>query len=168
MGTFFSRLSKGKMLKRIGLTLLIFGFISKALAIPDQDAPIKQDSPRKEKLFSLFSVVTFPNAGCSSLDSSRNGTCYTSTECESKSGTKSGNCAAGFGVCCLFIVKDTSTTINENCTYIQNPSFPSVYDAQTALTYTVKKCADRVCSVRLDFESFTTVGPSGTLEATGG
>ena len=53
-------------------------------------------------------------------------------------------------------------------TYIQNPSFPSAYAEQTALTYTVKKCADRVCSVRLDFESFTTVGPSGTLEATGG
>ena len=51
------------MLKRIGLTLLIFGFISKALAIHDQDAPIKQDSPRKEKCktcqkYSILSLLT--------------------------------------------------------------------------------------------------------------
>merc|ERR1712241_1599512 len=157
-----------KMLKRIGLTLLIFGFISKALAIPDQDAPIKQDSPRKEKLFSLFSVVTFPNAGCSSLDATRNGTCYTSSECKDKGGTSSGNCAVGFGVCCLFIVKDTSTTINENCTYIQNPSFPSAYTDTTALTYTINKCSGNVCAVRLDFETFTTAGPTSTAEVNGG
>ena len=29
------------------------------------------------------------------MDAARNGTCYTSTECQNKGGTKSGNCAAG-------------------------------------------------------------------------
>ena len=71
-----------------------------------------------------------------------------------------------FGVCCLFIVTSTSTTISENCTYIQNPSFPSVYSDTTALTYTINKCADTVCNVRLDFETFTTKGPSLTTEVT--
>ena len=65
-------------------------------------------------------------------------------------------------------MSDTSRTINENCTYIQNPSFPSVYSAQTALTYTINKCSSDVCSVRLDFESFTTVGPADTQELLGG
>ena len=46
-------------------------------------------------VFSLFSIVTFPNAGCASQDASRNGTCYTSSECQNKGGTTSGNCAAG-------------------------------------------------------------------------
>ena len=69
-----------------------------------------------------------------------------------------------FGVCCLFIVSATSTTINENCTYIQNPSFPSVYADTTALTYTINKCSDTVCNVRLDFETFTTKGLSLTDE----
>ena len=47
-------------------------------------------------VFSLFSIVTFPNQGCASQDSSaRNGTCYTSSECQNKGGTSSGNCAAG-------------------------------------------------------------------------
>ena len=51
---------------------------------------------------------------------------------------------------------------------VQNPSFPSVYSAQTALTYTINKCSSDVCSVRLDFESFTTQGPTSTAELLGG
>ena len=35
-------------------------------------------------------------------DTSMYGTCLTSSECSSKSGTSDGNCAAGFGVCCVF------------------------------------------------------------------
>lgn len=127
-----------------------------------------QDSIRNKKLFSLFSIVTFPNGGCASQDASRNGTCYTSEECLEKSGTVSGNCAAGFGVCCLFIVSSASSSISENCTYIQNPSFPSVYSSETALTYTINKCASTVCAVRLDFETFQTAGPSSTAEVSGG
>ncbi len=62
----------------------------------------------------------------------------------------------------------TSTNIDQNCTYVQNPSFPSVYSATTALTYTVKKCSDDVCALRLDFESFFIEGPADTVETTGG
>ena len=51
---------------------------------------------RPISVFSLFSIVTFPNGGCASQDASRNGTCYTSEECLEKSGTVSGNCAAGY------------------------------------------------------------------------
>jgi len=127
-----------------------------------------QDSIRNKKLFSLFSIVTFPNGGCASQDASRNGTCYTSEECLEKSGTVSGNCAAGFGVCCLFIVSLASSSISENCTYIQNPSFPSVYTSETALSYKINKCASTVCSVRLDFETFQTAGPSSSAEVSGG
>lgn len=118
-----------------------------------------------KKLLSLFSIVTFPNGGCASMDAARNGTCYTSTECQNKGGVKSGNCAAGFGVCCLFIVTATSTTIDQNCTYIQNPSFPSAYSSATALAYTINKCSSDVCSVRLDFETFQIGGPATTAEA---
>ena len=62
----------------------------------------------------------------------------------------------------------TSDTIDQNCTYIQNPSFPSVYSSQTALTYTINKCSNDVCSVRLDFETFATQGPALTDESVGG
>ncbi len=49
-------------------------------------------------VFSLFSIVTFKNDGCASSSGSsttRNGTCYTATECSNKGGTASGNCASG-------------------------------------------------------------------------
>ena len=58
----------------------------------------------------------------------------------------------------------TADTIDQNCTYIQNPSFPSVYSEQTALKYTINKCSSEVCSVRLDFETFAIQGPSLTTE----
>jgi len=135
----------------------------------DLKAPAESEKARKQKMLSLFSIVTFPNQGCASQDSgSRNGTCYTSSECQNKGGSSSGNCAAGFGVCCLFIVSSTSDTISENCSYIQNPSFPSVYSETSSLTYTINKCSSEVCAVRLDFETFTTLGPADTVETNGG
>lgn len=130
----------------------------------------QENHERNGKVFSLFSIVTFPNAGCSSQSTTgskaRNGTCFTSTECGEKGGTVSGNCAAGFGVCCLFIHTAGGSTVSQNCSYIQNPSYPSAYTATTALTYTIAKCASDVCTLRLDFETFTTSGPTGGSDAT--
>ena len=74
----------------------------------------------------------------------RNGTCYTSSECTSKGGTASFFCndvLISFGVCCLFLVTTTGATINQNCTYLRNPSFPSVYSTTSSLSYTVSKCS---------------------------
>ena len=119
----------------------------------------------------MFSIVTFKNDPCQTNSGTtgttgrnRNGTCYTAQECSDKGGLSSGNCAAGFGVCCLFVITDGSSTITQNCTYIQNPGFPSVYSSTTGLTYTVSKCTPDVCSLRLDFETFTILGPGSTLE----
>ena len=46
-----------------------------------------------------------------------------------------------FGVCCIFLVTATGSTINQNCTYLRNPSFPSVYSGTSSLSYTVSKCS---------------------------
>merc|ERR1712110_156858 len=85
---------------------------------------LDEEQIRKEKHFSLFSVVTFKNEQCTSettlTGGARPGTCYTTTECSDKKGTKSGNCASGFGVCCVFIDKTgASVTIKENRTHIR-------------------------------------------------
>merc|ERR1711899_513401 len=133
----------------------------------------KQATDRDGKLFSLFTIVNFKNDPCvssSSLSSGstpyRNGTCYTASECSSKGGSSKGNCASGFGVCCIFLYDSTDqTTINYNDTYIQNPSYPSTYGETNSLTYTVNKCSDDVCFLRLDFETFVNQGPSDTNEA---
>jgi hypothetical protein len=125
---------------------------------------------RNGKVFSLFSIVSFPNDGCASQSVTgskpRNGTCFTSTECNEKGGTVSGNCAAGFGVCCLFITTTSGSAVSENCSYIQNPNFPNAYGVETAISYTVNKCSNEVCTLRLDFETFTTAGPTSTSDVT--
>ena len=52
--------------------------------------------------FSLFSVVSFPNEECTTTSSSSlNGVCKTAEECTDSGGTSMGNCASGFGICCL-------------------------------------------------------------------
>ena len=117
----------------------------------------KNSTPQLHTNFSYFRRIN------------RNGTCYTATECGEKGGTASGNCASGFGVCCIFIIRNTtSTTATENNTYIQNPSFPSVYTSTSSISYKVQKCQVGVCAMRLDFDIFVLEHPSDALETSGG
>jgi len=133
-------------------------------------------------MFSLFSVVQFKNDPCTSNDKIssastpyRNGTCVTSSECIDRSGSAKGNCAAGFGVCCVQIIdNDDDTDVTHNDTYIQNPDFPSSYDEEGSITYKVSKLNSDICYLRLDFELFdvksdvtTACSASDHLEITG-
>lgn len=127
------------------------------------------------KEFSLFSVVTFPNTECTTSSSltggATDGTCYTSTECSDKSGTASGNCASGFGVCCVFLNAGAITsTISQNRTRIRNAEFPSVTTATaaTSIIYTVNKVSEDICQLRLDFTTFQIAGPANSQELFGG
>jgi hypothetical protein len=45
-----------------------------------------------------------------------------------------------FGVCCVFLISASSGgAVSQNCTYIQNPNFPSPYTGTKAVSYTVQK-----------------------------
>ena len=103
---------------RIALCLFIF---STSLASEEK---VKVTQQRDKRLFSLFTVVTFPNewvhilkqlenlyyfdyfSQCTGQSSTSSlpvyGTCFSASECSTKGGTADGNCAAGFGVCCNF------------------------------------------------------------------
>ncbi len=83
----------------------------------------------------------------------RNGTCLSRRECGERSGgSAQGTCAAGFGVCCVFVVRGgggsgggggggaVGRTVRQNCTYVQNPDFPAASNSSGPLKYTVKKC----------------------------
>merc|ERR1719415_129498 len=95
---------------------------------------------RKEKHFSLFSVVTFKNDECTSESTltggARQGTCYSTSECSDKKGMASGNCASGFGVCCVFLntAQASTATIKENRTHLRNAEYPSYATATAAAT----------------------------------
>jgi len=128
---------------------------------------------KKGKVFSLFSIVQFPNEACASTSGTySNGTCFTSSECQSKGGSAQGNCAAGFGVCCVFSVSATGSTVNQNCSYIVNPNYPSNYaptSTPNTVSYTIAKCSTDICRVRLDYDQFALDAPTiATTAATGG
>lgn len=110
---------------------------------------------RNEKLISTFQIVRFPNDVCVGSNS-RNGTCYTSAECSDKSGTSSGSCADGFGVCCTFLVTTCGSSSSENNTYwaVSSPT-----TGQTC-GLTICPSSDEICSIRLDFTKFVITGPS--------
>ncbi len=99
-------------------------------------------------------------------------------------------------MCCVFTLT-TSGTVTENCTYVQNPSFPGRDTATSAgISYTVQRCSSGepyqlfviihrvryttvpmslahtytpdICTLRLDFEMFDIAGVTDTTEAGGG
>jgi len=132
---------------------------------------------RAKKVFSLFTVVTFPNEQCTTKsDTTMYGTCYAESECQSKGGTVDGNCAAGFGVCCSFTLSTCGSTVSQNCTYIQNPSYPTTFSTTGSCAYSVTPLSSDICQLRLDFDnfditeastgvctdSFTAAGPTGS------
>merc|ERR1719228_143054 len=134
---------------------------------------VHNSTQRKERVFSLFSIVQFPNEACASTSGTySNGTCFTSSECSSKGGSAQGNCAAGFGVCCVFSVSATGSTVSQNCSYIVNPNYPSNYaptSVPNTVSYTITKCSTDICRVRLDYDQFALDAPTiATTAATGG
>lgn len=115
---------------------------------------------RDQKHFSLFSVVTFKNEACSAVSTSGLiGTCTTREEC---TGTVDGNCAAGFGVCCVYTVSACSSSVTKNCTYIENPSYPTTYATAGTCAYTVTRTQDDICQIRLDFFDAVLMQPTAT------
>jgi len=128
---------------------------------------------RNGKVFSLFSVVQFPNQVCSTTSGTySNGTCITASECSSRGGTTQGTCAAGFGVCCIFTFSATGSTISQNVSYIVNPGYPSNYaptSTPAVVSYEIQKCSCDVCRIRLDYEVFQLTTPfTGTGTVTTG
>jgi len=143
-------------------TLCLLFVASLATALPTRD----------KKAFSLFSVVTFPNKECATqMTPPMTGICVTADECQNSGdvvATKSGNCASGFGVCCLRTVEgNPGANINTALTYIQSPDFPA---AVTALNNAGTPPAainrafniqggSNVCQVRFDFDTAVVDGP---------
>merc|ERR1711971_448202 len=152
----------GKMkLSVVGL-VLVFGLTFVQSSRLDEKSS-REVSPKKEKMFSLFSVVTFPNNQCTAKsDNTMYGTCFTASECSSKGGSIDGNCVAGFGVCCTFTLSTCGTVVSQNITYITNPSYPTSYTTTGTCAFSVTPLSSEICQLRLDFTNFdiveTTVG----------
>ncbi|TRY61311.1 hypothetical protein TCAL_12284, partial [Tigriopus californicus] len=127
-----------------------------------------QTNVRQKKLLSIFNIVTFKNEGCTSTGAGNDGgTCLTATECTSKGGSASGNCAAGFGVCCVFSLTGacaSGQTVSQNCTYIRNSGYPSAdTTVSETCTYNFDRICDNLCQIRLDFDTLNSLSSATGL-----
>jgi hypothetical protein len=136
------------------------------------------ETDREGKLFSIFQIVKFNNEACDAVDGTI-GTCYTASECTTKGGEERGNCASGFGVCCVAVVDPCSgAAVSLNNSYIVNPGYPgdaasgsatctgsgvsrSGRTAGTTATYTwnITKASTDVAQIRIDFDEFEISAP---------
>jgi len=106
---------------------------------------------RQDKMFSLFSVVNFPNMLCRSTLGD-NGTCITAPECIARSGQVAGTCASGFGACCVLYNRLCGGTVAYNNTYLVNPGYSSAYTTAGTCSWTIPKIRTDICLIRLDFD----------------
>ena len=97
----------------------------------------------------------------------RIGTCYTENQCRDRNGIKSGSCAGGFGICCVFVFDiGPDEDINQNGTYLKAPQMiDDINNCGTQCLTLIRKSDEDVVSLRLDFVAFNLAGPANTREA---
>lgn len=131
------------------ISVVICGLFYSALANDD----------KQPKNIGIFNVVRFPNAACVGSNANM-GTCYTAEECEDNSGTASGSCADGYGVCCIFSI-NCGATSNQNLTmFMSNNVEAGACSAQ------ICKVNSDIVQLRLDFTSFVLSNPAATVITT--
>lgn len=125
--------------------------------------------PKTKRAIGIFNVVKFPNDACDATSASMNGTCYTAEECASKDGTASGECADGYGVCCVITVACAGST-SENGTYLtQMASTEPATDTTTSqsCTYSICPRTTTVSRIRLDLTTFSIADPAAPTATDG-
>merc|ERR1711992_139832 len=145
-------------------TLCLLCVASVATALPARD----------KKAFSLFSVVTFPNAECTTdTTPAMTGICVTAEECSNDGDViaqAQGNCASGFGVCCMRRVEgNPNAAITSGLTYVQSPGFPQAVAALNPAAGAAVAAVQRdfnimggpnVCQIRFDFITAAVTAPT--------
>lgn len=149
------------------MNLLLWSVILSCLyVVVTAEEHVEQVGDRNSKL-SIFQVVKFANSECSGGSGgsgARNGTCFTKAECTAVGGSSSGNCADGFGVCCIVTIS-TGQSASVNNSYLTLTSDITAGSHQ----YTVCPCSDDICRIKFDFIAFSLEGPfSGSGTKVGG
>jgi len=133
---------------------------------------------RSGKLFSVFSIVSFPNEACVSHMDQTNGTCLSPADCRTIGGALEGSCASGFGTCCVVRLGGQGAgsggvcggVVTANTTVLQNPGYPGKYSTAGTCVYLVKRMDEGVCQIRLDFQQlslgYSSSSPTGCVSGT--
>ncbi|XP_011209114.2 uncharacterized protein LOC105230186 isoform X2 [Bactrocera dorsalis] len=114
---------------------------------------------RQNRVIHLLPVPV--DGECLSDDGRRIGNCFNIYECRAKGGIAKGDCAMGFGVCCIFIAS-CNTTISNNITYLVSPQFPSFMPSNYSApcSYKIKLMSNEVSQLRIDFYHFSMGQPN--------
>lgn len=108
--------------------------------------------------FPFLQIVRFANDECET-DSNSAGTCYTAQECDELKGRVRGDCANGYGVCCM-LTYTCRETMRHNVSYFVPPSFPKQEKEANVCPLKIA-FESNICQIRLDFERFDILGPKG-------
>ena len=75
-----------------------------------------------------------------------------------RGGIVAGQCAGGYGTCCVFM-SSCGGVARENGTYFVNPNHPDPTDGTGSCQISVLKIHEDICQLRLDFDHFALAGP---------
>ncbi|XP_059485302.1 uncharacterized protein LOC132202413 isoform X2 [Neocloeon triangulifer] len=137
--------------------------ITAAAATPLIRFPVQnQNDTRQGKVLNFL-----PFSGtleCSADDGRRKGICQNPYECRLLEGTAKGECAFGFGVCCIY---ETSCggTIAGRMGYFVNPGYPSPLlpgsrESNEDCRLKISKASSDISQIRLDMVHFTLGQPN--------
>eukprot|EP00095_Tigriopus_kingsejongensis_P000994 maker-scaffold39_size501901-snap-gene-4.20 protein:Tk00994 transcript:maker-scaffold39_size501901-snap-gene-4.20-mRNA-1 annotation:"glycoside hydrolase family 18 protein" len=106
------------------------------------DIPRRSVRPRHPMArFDHSEFSPHPNTACVAVHSPPiSGVCYSRAECNHFGGSPKGNCAAGFGVCCV-ISKDCGSQVDRNCSFVKSPGYPNVDKSEGLCAFDIKRIA---------------------------
>ncbi|XP_053673742.1 uncharacterized protein LOC128724002 [Anopheles nili] len=97
---------------------------------------------------------------CLSDDGRRTGMCMNVYECRIQGGTARGQCALGFGVCCVFVATCNEEIVN-NITYFVSPAFPGIVPKTLeSCKLRIKLMNPDISQLKLDFIHFALGQPN--------
>ncbi|KAL3222972.1 hypothetical protein MRX96_027864 [Rhipicephalus microplus] len=105
----------------------------------------------------LFPVLGFFMEFCQS-QLNRTGRCMSLPDCRFSRGTREGDCADGFGVCCIHEVRNNVETTVSNNSYFVQPGFPKPFTGGKNVSLTVL-LPSSTCQLRLELEEFRLLPP---------
>ncbi|XP_031623668.1 uncharacterized protein LOC116340997 isoform X2 [Contarinia nasturtii] len=113
---------------------------------------------RNEKVLSFFAQPSEDE--CKSEDGLRSGVCMNKYDCHQKGGTAKGQCALGFGACCVFTAT-CDQEIKNNITYFISPNFPALMSTNIkTCKLKIKMMSSDISQLRFDFHHFSIGQPN--------
>ncbi|XP_047522014.1 uncharacterized protein LOC125060930 isoform X2 [Pieris napi] len=137
--------------------------ISRCREPPRRLKKFKTEIPRDSRFLDIFEVIEFDHVPCTSSNGLE-GLCLHEYDCQKSGGTNMGECADGYGTCCIVQFTCESRSASPKG-WFTNREFPLPTLDRLSCTITLEKAWPEVKQLRLDFLTFELLPPnSGNCE----